>query len=111
MDEFVVLRSNSQMDFPYRVSGELMPEWPFTVMPGVDKDLRESVAISLLQTQNGDSGLQNIWSAPLSYERARHLIAAFEAREVKAIIWPYFLASGADLRGDGLQRDCRKARG
>ncbi|NOR62748.1 MAG: PhnD/SsuA/transferrin family substrate-binding protein [Rhodobacteraceae bacterium] len=97
MDEFVVLRSNSQMDFPYRVSGELMPEWPFTVVPGVDKSLRESVALSLLQTQNGESGLQDTWSAPLSYERVRLLIAAFEAREVSAILWPYFLAGGVVL--------------
>ena len=72
-----------------------MPEWPFTVLPGVNKTLRESVALALLQTQNGDSGLQDIWSAPLSYERVRLLIAAFEAREVKANIWPYILAGGA----------------
>ncbi|HIP23198.1 MAG TPA: hypothetical protein EYG79_06345, partial [Rhodobacteraceae bacterium] len=95
MDEFVVLRSNSQMDFPYRVSGELMPEWPFTVVPGVDKALRESVVLSLLQTQNGDSGLQDIWSAPLSYEQVRLLIAAFDARAAKTLVWPYFLAGGA----------------
>jgi len=91
LDEFVVLRSNSQMDFPYRVSGELMPEWPFTVVPGVDKDLRESVALSLLQTQSGDSGLQDRWSAPLSYERVRLLIAAFDAREVKSTVRPTYL--------------------
>lgn len=70
MDEFVVLRSNSQMDFPYQVSGELMPEWPFTVVPGVDKSLRESVALALLNTQTGESGLQDLWTAPLSYGRA-----------------------------------------
>ncbi len=97
LEEFVVLRSNSQMDFPYQVSGELMPEWPFTVVPGVDKALRESVARSLLRTQSGDSRLQDVWSAPLSYERVRLLIAAFEAREVKAMIWPYYMAGGTIL--------------
>jgi len=95
MDEFLVLRSNSQMGFPYLVSGELMPEWPFTVVPGVDKALRESAAIALLQTQNGDSGLHDIWSTPLSYEQVRLLIAAFDAREVTIIMWPYYLAVGA----------------
>ncbi len=80
MDEFVVLRSNSQMDFPYQVSGELMPEWPFTVVPGVDKSLRESVALALLNTQTDESGLQDRWTAPLSYERVRRLIVAFNAR-------------------------------
>ena len=97
LDEFVVLRSNSQMDFPYRVSGALMPEWPFTVLPGVDKTLRESVAASLLQTQNGESGLQDIWSAPLSYEQVRLLIAAFNARETTTPLWPYVLIIGTVL--------------
>ncbi|MBL1435804.1 MAG: hypothetical protein COB08_006345 [Rhodobacteraceae bacterium] len=74
-----------------------MPEWPFTVVQGVNKSLRESVAQSLLRTQNGDSGLQDIWSAPLSYERVRQLIAAFDARSVKTMVWPYLLAGGAVL--------------
>ena len=93
MDDFEVLNSNSQMDFPYRISGELMPEWPFTVVPGVDKRLRESVVLALLNTQNGESGLLDIWSAPLSYERVRLLVEAFAAREDSAPIWPY-LAGG-----------------
>ncbi len=90
MDEFVVLRSNSQMDFPYKVSGELMPEWPFTVVPGVNKALRESVAVALLNTQNGESGLQDIWTAPLSYERVRQLIGAFNTRNEQSRSWLYF---------------------
>jgi len=95
MDEFVVLRSNSQMDFPYRVSGELMPEWPYTAVPGVDKALRESVAQALLRTQNGESGLEDTWSTPLSYERVRVLVAAFDARDAKPVVWPYYAAGGA----------------
>ena len=91
MDEFVVLRSNSQMDFPYQVSGELMPEWPFTVVPGVDKRLRESVVLALLNTQMGQSGLQDTWTAPLSYEPVRVLIEAYSAREATGRIWPYLL--------------------
>ncbi len=97
MDEFVVLRSNSQMDFPYRVSGELVPEWPFTVVPGVDKRLRESVAMALLRTQNGESGLQDIWSAPLSYEQVRLLVAAFKARNGQSWTWLYFVIGGMAL--------------
>ncbi len=102
MDEFVVLRSNSQMDFPYQVSGELMPEWPFTVVPGVDKRLRESVALALLNTQNGDSGLQDIWTAPLSYEPVRALIEAYAARDSTGRIWPYLLAGFALLTLAGI---------
>ncbi len=97
LGEFVVLRSNSQMDFPYLVSGELMPEWPFTVVPGVDKHLRESVALALLNTQSGNSGLQDIWSAPLSYERVRALVRAYDARENQRALWPYMLGLSALL--------------
>ncbi len=97
LDEFVVLRSNSQMDFPYLVSGELMPEWPFTVVPGVNKRLRESVALALLNTQSGGSGLQDIWSAPLSYERVRALVLAYDTRENQRALWPYLLGLAALL--------------
>lgn len=92
MSEFKVLRSNSQMDFPYLVSGELMPEWPFTVVPGVDKRLRESVILALLDTQKGSSGLQDRWSAPLSYEKVRLLGDAFAAREGARAQWWYLVA-------------------
>jgi two-component system sensor histidine kinase TtrS len=95
MDEFVVLRSNSQMDFPYKVSGELMPEWPFTVVPGVNKTLRESVTMALLDTQNGQSGLQDLWTAPLSYEQVRLLIAAYNARSDVNRAAVYWTVAGA----------------
>jgi len=97
MDEFVVLSSNSQMEFPYLVSGELMPEWPFTVVPGVEKSLREAISLALLNTQSGKSGLQDIWSAPLSYERVRQLNAAFRARDNGQNIWTYVFAGIAAL--------------
>ncbi len=96
--EFSVLESNSQMDFPYMVSGPLMPEWPFTVLPGVDKRLRESVAMALLATQSsGDAfGLTDLWSAPLSYEGVRALNGAYHARNNDTPpLWPYFAGAFA----------------
>ena len=80
IDDFVVLQSNSHMDFPYQVSGQLVPEWPFTAVPGVEKDLRESVALALLITQFDPDGLKDIWSAPLSYEKVRTLVTSFQKR-------------------------------
>ncbi len=98
LDEFVVLQSNSQMDFPYMVSGQLVPEWPFTAVPGVEKSLRESVTIALLVTQSLQStGLADKWSAPLSYEGVRALSAAYHARDSENSIWIYIFAALATL--------------
>lgn len=93
MQDFVVLRSNGHPGFPYLVSGELMPEWPFLVMPDVEKHLRESVLVALLETQKGTSGLQDIWSAPLSYERVRQLNATYQNRAKSGSVWPYWLGA------------------
>ncbi len=95
LDEFVVLQSNSQMDFPYMVSGQLVPEWPFTAVPGVDKRLRESVIVALLATQNQQTGLKDIWSAPLSYEGVRALSTAYHARNEAPRTWLYFAGAFA----------------
>jgi len=90
LEEFVVLQSHSQMDFPYMVSGQLVPEWPFTAVPGVGKRLRESVVMALLATQVLPTGLADKWSAPLSYEGVRALNDAYHARNDRPSIWAYF---------------------
>lgn len=95
LDDFVVLQSNSQMDFPYMVSGQLVPEWPFLAVPGLEKDLRESVALALLATQQkgAEFDLLDIWSAPLSYEGVRALLGGYATRDESEPIetWWYFL--------------------
>ncbi len=92
LSEFVVLHSNSQMDFPYMVSGQLVPEWPFTAVPGVEKSLRESVTLALLFTQSlQGTGLADKWSAPLSYEGVRALSAAYHARTKPQSLQIYFV--------------------
>ncbi len=96
LDEFSVLQSNSQMDFPYMVSGQLVPEWPFTAVPGVEKRLRESVVLALVSTQRMQTGLADKWSAPLSYEGVRALSNAYHARDRGRGLWLY-LAGGFAL--------------
>ncbi len=95
LDEFVVLQSNSQMDFPYMVSGQLVPEWPFTAVPGVDKRLRESVVMALLATQTLQTDLTDKWSAPLSYEGVRALSLAYHTRDEGRGLWLYFAGAFA----------------
>ena len=83
ISELVVLQNNSQMGYPYMVSGRLYPEWPFTALPGIDKHLREAVLVALLGTQHPavvePFVLKDIWSAPLSYDEVRTLTAAYRA--------------------------------
>lgn len=85
IDDFKVLQDNSQLGYPYKVSGALYPEWPFTALSGIDKQLREKVALALLATQNEDIAhaysLGDIWSAPLSYENVRVLVNAYNDRD------------------------------
>ncbi len=81
LPDFVVLHNNSQPGYPYMVTGRLYPEWPFTALPGIDKSLREAVTLALLDTQKpqvaGAFALQDLWSAPLSYEDVRQLTSAY----------------------------------
>ncbi len=89
LSEFVVLQSNSHMDFPYMISSQLVPEWPFTAVPGVGKKLRESVLFALLATQWLQTGLKDKWSAPLSYEGVRELDSAYHTKDSQRSLWPY----------------------
>jgi len=84
LEELRVLNANSQFDYPYRISSRLFPEWPFAVLPGTNKKLREDVLKSLLNTQSEKVSrkykLRDIWSAPLSYDAVRSLIKSYNHR-------------------------------
>lgn len=84
LDNFRVLNLQESRDMPYQVSSVLYPEWPFASLPSTDKDLRNRVLKALIQTQDRSiahtHGLQDIWSAPLSYESPRKLISAYNFR-------------------------------
>lgn len=92
LDDFVVLQNNSQLDYPDMISGELVPEWPFLALSGIDKQLREQVAIALLATQtDGFVGMAQLWTAPLSYEGVREMINAYHARKTGTLVWVFVL--------------------
>ncbi len=82
LDDFTILNSRSQPGYLFQVTGHLYPEWPFVVLPGVDKRLREAVASALLATQAPETrrqfGLADAWSTPLSYESVRQLVASYQ---------------------------------
>lgn len=84
MQQVKVLLGNRLAVYPYRVSSRLYPEWPFAARLGIDKRLGERVAAALLQTQDAGVadrfGLRDLWSAPLSYQGVRALVASYRAR-------------------------------
>lgn len=85
IDDFVVLNNNHQPGYPYKVSGKLYPEWPFTANPATDKRLREAVSVALSVTQipaiQTKYSLKDIWSSPVSYRSVRELTAKYLNRD------------------------------
>ncbi|MDQ2091594.1 PhnD/SsuA/transferrin family substrate-binding protein [Marimonas arenosa] len=79
-----VLNSNASFTHPDALSTRLYPEWPFLAMAGTPGDLRDRMALALLQTQDpavrAAHGLHDGWGAPLSYHAVRALDAAFAER-------------------------------
>ena len=98
--DFEILNSNAQPEHPFLVTGHLYPEWPFLALPWIDKTLREQVTRALLETQTPGLrqkyDLKDLWSAPLSYESVRQLVAAFQSRNSQPSTRPaWFLGNRA----------------
>lgn len=99
LNDFRVLNLQKNRGMPHQISSAMYPEWPFVARSSTDKDLRENVMKALIETQNRaialEYGLQDIWSAPLSYESPRKLISAYQFRvasvEGQAVVTPSFL--------------------
>lgn len=112
LEDFRVLNAQDHRGFPYRVSGPLFSEWPFAALPKVDKQLRETVLVALLRSQDqavaSAYGLRDLWSAPLSYENTRKLVGRYQQRMAVAAastaagLPSGWLAVGAALAALGL---------
>ena len=95
--ELHVLNSRSQPDYPYRITGHLYPEWPFVSVPGVSRDLADTVLLALLGTHDiavrREFELSESWSSPASYEVVRKLVSDFRTSsggEADWVDWPLF---------------------
>ncbi|PCI05643.1 MAG: hypothetical protein COB78_03340 [Hyphomicrobiales bacterium] len=87
LSDIRVLNSNLHLDYPHKISSRLYPEWPFAVLPGIPKKLRESVLRHLLNTQDRTiskrHGLTDIWSTPLYYGDVQKLVRSYRDRLTK----------------------------
>ena len=83
-DDFEFLNTNIVYSHSDAVSTNLYPEWPFAALATTDPELKNQVAIGLLQSGNGSlakaHGMEDVWSAPLPYHSVRELIDAYQAR-------------------------------
>ncbi|MGJ8605005.1 MAG: PhnD/SsuA/transferrin family substrate-binding protein [Marivita sp.] len=90
-DDFVYLNTNVTFTHDDMTSTRLYPEWPFAALAAVDADLRDAVALALLQSKTAplaqDMRLRNFWSSPVSYTTATDLKHAFEHRVETRSIW------------------------
>ncbi|GGA10916.1 MULTISPECIES: PhnD/SsuA/transferrin family substrate-binding protein [Salipiger] len=77
IDALEVLDPGASYTHADRVSTRLYPEWPFVALARTDPALTNAVALALLQS--ADSGLRDIWRAPVSYLSARRLLDVYEA--------------------------------
>ncbi len=98
VDDFAYLNTNVTYDHPDTVSTNLYPEWPFAALASTDPDLKNQVALGLLQTKSNPLaqtlGLTDLWSAPLPYHSARELTDAFQARLRQSTFAERILRSG-----------------
>ncbi|MDH5408493.1 MAG: phosphate/phosphite/phosphonate ABC transporter substrate-binding protein [Gammaproteobacteria bacterium] len=82
LNHFRVLNPQQHADFPFFCSSALYPEWPFAVMPHVDKNLTNLVTASLLKITKEDkaaiTGKYMGWTRALSYEPVKNLLKTLE---------------------------------
>lgn len=64
--------------FPFARSTALYPEWPMAVLPHVDRDVADRVAVALLQMSPDSEAARAAkcsgWTVPLSYTPVRNLL-------------------------------------
>jgi len=86
--DLIVLNANVNYTHPDKTSTTLYPEWPFVSFNTTDAKLRDSVALSLMRSQedaaSNGSGMINRWTAPLSYFSVEELARAYARRSETA---------------------------
>ncbi len=81
LDDFKVVGEGygeQSLTFPYKVSTQLMPEWPFAKLAHTSDDIAQQVAVALLEMRREDqaaiAGKYAGWTVPLNYQPIRNLM-------------------------------------
>ncbi|MGA1285454.1 MAG: PhnD/SsuA/transferrin family substrate-binding protein, partial [Prochlorothrix sp.] len=84
--DFVVLNQQTQYgsDFPFALSTNLYPEWPFAAFPHTSQDLSEKVAIALISMDSKDpaakAGKYDGWTIPANYQPVHETLRYLKVR-------------------------------
>lgn len=77
INDFTILAKKQPPDFPFLVSTELYPEWPFAKAASVSKELTERITIALLKLEANSEAAQKAdisgWTVPLDYHKVHEL--------------------------------------
>ena len=75
LDEIALISSKNPLypNFPFLLSTDLYPEWPFSAMPGIDNDLLKKVSSALIRmpenSQAAVTGKYAGWTVPDNYQK------------------------------------------
>ncbi|MDH5436290.1 MAG: phosphate/phosphite/phosphonate ABC transporter substrate-binding protein [Gammaproteobacteria bacterium] len=85
MRYFKVINNKDVKDFPFLLSTELYPEWPFSVMKHVPRDIAfqvKEVLFSIEKENNAAKAGKYIrWIEPLDYQKVRDLMQKLPAQK------------------------------
>lgn len=77
LDDFRVVNLRRELDFPYRLSTRLYPEWPIARVEGTPEEVTRKLLIALLGMAPGDPAARaaglNGWTVPLNYQPVNDL--------------------------------------
>lgn len=77
-----VLAPRHYPDFPYLISTDLYPEWPFAKLHATSEQLANRVAVALLQmpadVEAARAAHLEGWTIPLDYAKVHHLLEAMQ---------------------------------
>jgi phosphate/phosphite/phosphonate ABC transporter binding protein len=78
IDEFKVILQKNYKDFPFLVSTQLYPEWPFAKLSSTSEKLSNEVLMSLLKIKHDSKIAQesNVsgWTIPMDYSKVHELL-------------------------------------
>lgn len=75
LSDIKILGSKNHPNFPFLISTELYPEWPFIKLQHTSEELSNNVLSALLQTSFYLNPLQEFkWKTPLDYSKVNHLL-------------------------------------
>lgn len=88
LEDFKILSSKKYSDFPYLVSTELYPEWPFAKLSKTSDVLANKVTIALLNMPEKNKAALSAkiagWTAPLDYSKVHKLLQELQIGPYKA---------------------------